>query len=213
MTPISRKGRPAAACWRMRRAISSTSRSMPGALTRASAGRGRGGRGGSPRAAPGGAGAAGAGVLPGEAHGSEALVEDGGEILVAEGEGEIGVGAHGGDDAQFGIGQGVKAIHVDGVDAVQSVAGDVCGGQFQAAGAGGERAAGEVAVDFPGEGGGGHVGWGAPGSYRSRGSGWRGKTRGARREGPPVPLAGRARRRKLRWRCRDSRGRRWRGFG
>ncbi len=41
MMPISRKGRPAADCSRMRRAISSASRSSPGALVTISAGRGR----------------------------------------------------------------------------------------------------------------------------------------------------------------------------
>ena len=87
-------------------------------------------------------------ALFGEAHGGEARAEGGREIFVAEGEREIGVPAHGGHHAQFGIGQGVKAIHPDGVDAVQPVRGDLCGGEFQTAGAHGEAAAGQFAVDF-----------------------------------------------------------------
>ena len=51
-------------------------------------------------------------------------------------------------DAQFGIGQGVEAIHPDGVRCRAARARRSVGGDFQAAGAHGEAAAGEFAIDF-----------------------------------------------------------------
>ena len=84
-----------------------------------------------------------------EAHAGEPRAQGRREVLVAERECEIGVLVQGGHHAQFGIGQGVKAIHPDGVDAAQPVRGDLCGGEFQTAGAHGEAASGQFAVDFP----------------------------------------------------------------
>ena len=55
---------------------------------------------------------------------------------------------HGGHDAQLGIGQGVKAIHPNGIDAGQAVSVNLGGGEFEAAGAHGEAAACQFAVDF-----------------------------------------------------------------
>ena len=62
---------------------------------------------------------------------------------------EVGVRVQSGHHAQFGIGQGVKAIHPDGVDAAQPVRGDLCGSEFQTAGAHGEAPSGQFPVDFP----------------------------------------------------------------
>src|ERR1035441_2282295 len=97
MTPISRKGRPAAACWRMRRAISSTSRSMPGGLTRARAGRAL-------RAAgAGGERAAGELAIDFPVDGEEGIAEgDAGEAG-----GEAGAIAAGGGELLDGMRQGV----------------------------------------------------------------------------------------------------------
>ena len=95
-----------------------------------------------------GMGAAGLESLLDCADGGEAGAEGGGEIFVAEGEGEIGVAGHGGYDAQLGIGQGVKAVHANGVDVGQAVSVNLGGGEFEAAGAHGEAAACQFAIDF-----------------------------------------------------------------
>ena len=77
-----------------------------------------------------------------DAHSSEAHAQGGREIFVAEGEGEVGVPAQSGHHAQFGVGQGVKAIDTDGRDPIQSLGGDLRGGKFQTACAHGQSAAG-----------------------------------------------------------------------
>ena len=95
-----------------------------------------------------GMGAAGLESLLRCADGGEARAEGGSQIFVAEGEGEIGVAGHGGHDAQLGIGQGVEAVHPDGIDVGQAVSVDAGRGEFKAAGAHGEPAACQFAIDL-----------------------------------------------------------------
>ena len=95
-----------------------------------------------------GMGAAGLESLLRCADGGEARAEGGSQIFVAEGESEIGVAGHGGHDAQLGIGQGVEAVHANGIDAGQAVSVDLGGGEFKAAGAHGEPAARQFAIDL-----------------------------------------------------------------
>src|ERR1035437_3533610 len=108
MIPISRNGRPAAACSRMRRAISSASRSTPGARTSAMAG-----------VAPGPPPA-----RPRETHGMEPRADPLRGIAIAQGQGEVRMMAQRADDAKFGIGQRMKPIHPDGAYAAQPLAFD-----------------------------------------------------------------------------------------
>ena len=58
----------------------------------------------------------------------------------------VGVLPHGGDDAQFGIGQRVKTIQPDVRNAAQALAGDPLGGEFQAPGAEGHAAIAQFAI-------------------------------------------------------------------
>ena len=92
---------------------------------------------------------AGGEALLGRAHTGEPCAQGWREVLVAQGEHEVGVPVQGGHHTQFGVGQGVKAIHPDGVDAAQPVRGDLCGSEFQTAGAHGEAPSGQFPVDFP----------------------------------------------------------------
>ena len=57
--------------------------------------------------------------------------------------------AHGGHYAQFGVGQGVKAVHPDSFDAAQTLRGDLRGSGFQTAGAHGEPPSRQFPVHFP----------------------------------------------------------------
>ena len=104
-SPISRKGRPAAACSRMRRAISSVSRSMPGVFTSARAGAGRA-RATRSSANP---------MAARRARIGFAQVGFGGR------ERDLAVPAERRDHSQLRIGQGVETIQPNGADSARAL--------------------------------------------------------------------------------------------
>ena len=71
---------------------------------------------------------------------SEPGLHGSGPIRIRQRESDVRMAIQRGDDAEFGIGQGVKTIEANGPNAAQAVAFDLIGGQFQAFGAQGHAA-------------------------------------------------------------------------
>src|SRR5215471_12801269 len=62
--------------------------------------------------------------------------------------GDLGVAVKRGDDGEFGLGERMEAVEPDGSNAGKTLGRDAFGSKLEAAGTGGEIAAGKLAIDF-----------------------------------------------------------------